>query len=137
MSNENPEVIDNSKGQSAAPCGTGDCRQTHHKDKDKNSADKNKLANATAKANSNKETAEIHLRGYPQLKAKITIMVLGVGAGSGKWYVEEAVQEWHVDKGYYSMGKLSRGSGGGTESPTGKAPTQQGPPPTSTPGSSK
>lgn len=135
MSEQATKPVDNSKGSSDAPCATGSC-DSRHKDNTKNAADKNKLANATANTQSNKETAIMHLRGYPQLKAKITISVSGVGAGSGKWYVKESIQEWHVEKGYYTQAMLTRGKGGDGKTGSGNdKPTTK--PPVTTPGGNK
>lgn len=136
MSEQDTKPVDNSNGSSDAPCSTGSC-DSRHKDNTKNAADKNKLANATANTKSHKETAVMHLRGYPQLKAKITINVAGVGAGSGKWYVKEAIQEWFIDKGYYSQGMLIRGRGSNGKPPGSGNDKPVDKPPTDTPGEKK
>ena len=51
------------------------------------------------------------VRGYPLLKAKATIEVTGVGAGSGVWYCKTVVQQWHVQHGYVTDLKLTKGKG--------------------------
>lgn len=109
----NSEVIDPHGPSSTTGAAVGLKNQTHHNDAKKDSADKNKLANATANAAASNETATIFLRGFPRLKAKIVIEVTGVGKGSGKWYVSESQQSWHVDKGYTSAAKLTKGGMGG------------------------
>lgn len=110
----NSEVIDPHGASSTVGVSVGLKNQTHHNDGKKDNADKNKLANATANAAAANETATIFLRGFPRLKAKIVIEVVGVGKGSGKWYVTESQQAWHVEKGYTSAAKLTKGGMGGS-----------------------
>ena len=91
----------------------GKVDNTRHNDDKKSSADRNKLKNASASANAGKETATMTLRGYPLLKAKATVEITGVGKGSGVWYCKTVVQEWHVDHGYITNAKMTKGGGGG------------------------
>lgn len=93
----------------------GPADQTTHNDENKKkSASQHLLNNALAEAAANKEQAVILLKGVPLLKAKMCIEVTGVGKGSGNWYCKKVVQEWDIERGYYTRAQLIRGEGRGS-----------------------
>ena len=76
----------------------------------KKKVDENRLKNAKNRAKSDTITAEIHLIGYPLLKAKANITVLNVGPfASGDWYVQSVHHTWGKKGGYLTNAKLIRG----------------------------